>query len=775
MSAFPDFSTTLLKISSLFASPGWQHAERMRFAAMDLRLATYHERARQLLNNLTAALSLEPADELWHDFLIQLLRFGELLDARALHAASFGADARQVLWALGRDLAPGLGRTWGFWCLDEPIMPDLPGGDLWFLPHVHPDRSEALILPVEAVARWWRGLLDGPIDAIWQGEGDDRHRTFQTWLAGKATPDPRKIVEWYADDREFRYRLEVATPPETRTIRTLLLWARALEAAWKDLVSALTPDVAPDVADPMRNKALQLVELFRLAHHLTIASKASAPEEADALFQAAVPDWLARGAFRALLRTPEGRLPAAEECAVWLTEHFMSLVPGAPLEDIFRDAALDAPATPVPDVTVRADRAQLVASLNAGHAALHSVAPDRAALVEAALAEAQANPRAADMEADISYLSALDAVSKGDFDTARALLDRGLALCSGQGFGPVRLEMARLRLALSVAEEAFNQNRCEAAYRVLSRSIPPEQAERWLVGEAPWEHSMRLAAAELSQWFWQEALRPYPGAEIEAPLEENAAIFQAYATILYTGADEPQIRAFLADHKGVLKCKLRDVRGDTFFTMATKMVSYLTARLRAMPPIDDMHGSSSPTSPRELAASMLDTHHRVVRLLPTDVLNARDYLGQTALILAADRGDAELLEVLIARSVDLDAQDTLGRTALHAAARSNAPDCFRMLLEAGADPTRRTCEGKTPTILAAELGRERIFMHSLEHVRLKVTDEELREAYRFAAQNERQFKQIRAAYGKLGVKLGGRGAFREIMAATDRRRREPGL
>ena len=766
MTDFPDFPKTLLKFSSLFATPGWQAAERDRFAAIDMRSGRFTERTYQLLDNIREALSLPQDHELWSDFTKQLHHFGEQLDVRALHTATFGADERQILWALGRDLAPGLGRTWGFWCRDEAIMPELPGTDLWFLPRADPDRPERLVLPVAVIARWWRSLLEGPLESIWHQDGADRHRTFQTWLAGQATPTPRKLEEWFSDVRKFRYRAEIADPPETRTVRTLLLWARAIETGWKDLVAVLTPDLAPDDADPMRNKALQLVELFRLAHQLTVAPETNDPLSADRMFLAAVPEWLACGPFRPILPAPDGRLPAAKACAGWMSAHFRSLVPGAPLQDIFRDAAMDAPSTPVVEPAILGERQKLEALLVEGHAARQSKAHDRASKVEEALAQASAHPRSADMEADIQLLAALDTISKGDFDAAREILDRGLELCSKGGFGAVRLEMARLRLALSVAGEAFNQNRCEADFRVLSRSIPPEEADRWEIGKAPLEHSIRLAAVDLSAKFWENRVRLYPGAIIEHPLEESAPIFKAYVRLLLEGAEEQQIRGFLADHRGILKRKLRDVRGDTFFTMMTKMVLDRGAKLRAFPPDVYSHGHSSTSSPQALAVQIHETHLQLARLLPTDVLNARDYRGQTALMLAADRKDAKLVQTLIDRRVDLDAQDTLGRTAMHSAVRANAEECFKLLLAAGANPALRTFEGKTPAIFAAEFGRATIFRHRLRHTIRAMTQEELQEANSIAARNERAYKKVRTAYRMLGVELGGRQAFKEIISIS---------
>lgn len=760
MSPLPNFAKALLTTSSLFASPGWQAAERERFAAMNMRLETYEKRCSELLDNMRDALSLSPDSDLWKDFKRQLYHFGTTLDAYALHTVTFGADGRQVLWVIGRDVAPALGRTWGFWCLDEPIMPDLPGGNLWFLPHVDPDHSGRLVLPVEVIARWWRGLLAGPIEAIWEEEGDDRHRTFQTWLAGKATPTPRKLEEWYSDDRKFRYRADIPNPPETRVVRTLLLWARALETGWATLVAALTPDVPPDDPDPMRNKALQLVQLFRLAHQLTVTSAANDPVVADQMFRAAVPDWLARGDFRSIVTASSGHPNAPENSAAWLSECFRSLLPGEPLRDIFRDVAMNAPPDLVVKPAILALRLRLESCLNEGNVAWRSDTRNRAAKVKEALAQARANPRSADMEADIQYLAALDALSRGRFDAARKMLDRGRDLSATGSFGRVRLEIALLSLALSVAHEAFDQNRSEADFRVLFRSVPPEKAARWGLGHAPIAHSMRLAAVDTSRQFWEGGFRPYPGAIIEHPLEASSAIFKDYTELLFSDADERKIRAFLGKHKGALKRKLRDVRGDTFFTMTNKIVLDLVAKLRAISPFH------APLSNE--AARMHATYLRFVGLLPTDMLSARDYLGQTALMLAANSKDAELVKTLVDRRVDLDAQDTLGRTALHAAVRSDAIDCFKLLLDAGANPTLRTVEGKTPAIFAAEFGRAPIFQHRLAHRLRPVTKEELRLAYTIAARNERDYKKALSSYRECGVELGCRSAFMEIMALANR-------
>ncbi|MEY8838927.1 ankyrin repeat domain-containing protein, partial [Cribrihabitans sp. XS_ASV171] len=138
------------------------------------------------------------------------------------------------------------------------------------------------------------------------------------------------------------------------------------------------------------------------------------------------------------------------------------------------------------------------------------------------------------------------------------------------------------------------------------------------------------------------------------------------------------------------------------------------------------------------------------------------------LMLAADRKDLELLKILLERRVDRNAQDALGRTALHSAVRVKASDCFELLLEANVDKSLRTVEGKTPAIFAAEFGRARIFQNLLAH-HLTMPEWELRAAHSIAARNEKHYKKVRADYGREGVELGGRSAFKEIITACSKR------
>ena len=81
-----------------------------------------------------------------------------------------------------------------------------------------------------------------------------------------------------------------------------------------------------------------------------------------------------------------------------------------------------------------------------------------------------------------------------------------------------------------------------------------------------------------------------------------------------------------------------------------------------------------------LVAALLDGGTDLEATLP-------DYYGATALMLAAERNDADLAERLIAAGADPNGRDKNGDTALNWAAYYGHFDTARVLLDAGADPS----------------------------------------------------------------------------------------
>ena len=610
---------------------------------------------------------------------------------------------------------------------------------------------------------WWIEQIDAPLDRLWGEYDDERRRTLDNWKSGRRTPAISRIMEWFSDDYQFSYNSSDEAHLSTAQLRSLLLWARAIEQAYKDLVGYLTPGVAPNDADPMRNKALQLTELFRWSHEATLASHDLSVERERTKFSAAFPKWAKNSVFSAITTNENGDLPDPEIIGQFLSLMLMSMPDDNVLPDLFENLQARSPKMWMPNQERLGEREAVQATIENVLVTWGGDDPARQFYVASGLEKLRKLPRIDEFEADFAYLCALNALSSGNFDEARQHAEKALELCLTRSIGPLKLDIAKLNFALAVAQDAFNRASAERSFRILCKSVQPQDAARWKLGEGPIDHSMRLAAADHSAWFWGNIVRPYEGVEIEAPLQENSEIIRAYAGLLFSGASEVEVRAFKKKFGGQLKRKLRDVRGDTFFTVTSKMVPDLVRVMRQMPTY-----SGIPKEPSELANSMSATHLKLVRFLPTNVLDARDYLKQTVLMLAADRNDVDMVTALVARHVDIDAQDALGRTALHSAAKVGADRCFEVLLAAGANPTLQTVSGKTPALFAAEFGRATIFEMRLTCTEYEIGREELMEAHKLAQEAAEDFKAKRKAYAIQGYEIAGRRGFQKISELASR-------
>ncbi len=110
-------------------------------------------------------------------------------------------------------------------------------------------------------------------------------------------------------------------------------------------------------------------------------------------------------------------------------------------------------------------------------------------------------------------------------------------------------------------------------------------------------------------------------------------------------------------------------------------------------------------------AGRLETASEIVGFKPR--LEAADVLGNTALFYAADRGEPELIDLLVKGGAPVDAENRQGATPLIAAARAGHDLAIRRLLAAKADPRRTDYSGKSALDWARE-GRSPSIVRLLE-------------------------------------------------------------
>jgi len=109
-----------------------------------------------------------------------------------------------------------------------------------------------------------------------------------------------------------------------------------------------------------------------------------------------------------------------------------------------------------------------------------------------------------------------------------------------------------------------------------------------------------------------------------------------------------------------------------------------------------MATAATPDAPIEIGKLLLQKGARV---------NAKDWLGWTALMYASYYGRTELAKMLINKGAEVNAKSNVGWTSLMYAAYKGQADIGKLLIENGADVNAETPEGETALSIAASRGQ----------------------------------------------------------------------
>jgi ankyrin repeat protein len=93
--------------------------------------------------------------------------------------------------------------------------------------------------------------------------------------------------------------------------------------------------------------------------------------------------------------------------------------------------------------------------------------------------------------------------------------------------------------------------------------------------------------------------------------------------------------------------------------------------------------------------------------------NVRDTIDQTPLIVAADSGCKDIVEMLLQAGANIEHRNDQGETALISAAQEGHKEIVQMLLDAGANVNQENADGETALDLAVRLRQNKDLINLL--------------------------------------------------------------
>jgi ankyrin repeat protein len=277
--------------------------------------------------------------------------------------------------------------------------------------------------------------------------------------------------------------------------------------------------------------------------------------------------------------------------------------------------------------------------------------------------------------------------------------------------GSIAYATAHPRVALhrldprGVLLQAIRMDDVGAAREALSRGAPVDGARGTEKNPRPLILAIELGRPELVRLLLEHKADP----AIQSPLGEPALILavrggdlRTVQLLLAAGAS-PDVRA-----KGGFTALMEAARRGSTASVDLLVASGADPRATladGASAADVARRSGSPALAQKLARIGAPVAGASGRAAPApsgtaSKTAARASAGLPPIVEAARRGDAELVEKLLARGDDPATRDAEGDTALHRAAEEGHVAATRILLRAGADPDARGHEQSTPLMRA---------------------------------------------------------------------------
>lgn len=568
-----------------------------------------------------------------------------------------------------------------------------------------------------------------------------------------------KILDGHADDDEqatfVEYLSERYAPPSPRTIRQRLLVARTMQYGYVCLLKFLCPGVEPTCSDAQQNKLLQLIAIYKYIYNLTVDAWRNCGHQGEhaenTWFEEHLPDLSKEGLFLSIL--PSCRETANLEFAALLTHCFSDMQPGGELEDhvmFHAESILFSSPQSLERIAVKADEDDSAANLiermkksspwralqgesrfrvvgrvaqsgkltprarKASVQRLRELALTPSELIQTIFFElhtylnGERKNRPKDSQAKVEALLAEAEVSEGyelwravllqyrgkhllacnDFQGAAKLFREALEASNERHYGMLRGEVARECFATAVANHKLIVNNHEKYYR--------EMLVGGMLDDNEQIPSIEETARSVSKYFWETLYKPYYGFSNLKPRSEG--IFKDIVPELlqlFADYSSTSFKEWIKKNRKLLKTSLPDVEGNTVLILLMKMYGDFHQRL---PMIHQMAPAGSQDEVQQIH-NMLDGWKKFVEQLVKEApaqLNITDLKGQTPIMLAAERGDTNLVNTMLKAGADPDIQDWHGMTALHSAIKSHDTSCVDALLDHPCRLDKITCDGQSP-------------------------------------------------------------------------------
>ena len=253
---------------------------------------------------------------------------------------------------------------------------------------------------------------------------------------------------------------------------------------------------------------------------------------------------------------------------------------------------------------------------------------------------------------------------------------------------------------------------CTSAPEPCTESVAGLLYEAALRGDVPAMERCRARGADLNA-VWEDGLTP-----LDAAAQEGRTA--AVVWLLRHGARPqgggiygitPLMRAAENGHAETVRLLLereagaeaRDCEGDTALLYAVRRGRFAVAELL----LGVGKGPDTARLNRALLVAARRGEAPMLRLLVKHgaELEAKGAGGCAALAVAAGEGHAEAVHALMELGADPNAPDAEGVTPLMHAVSAGSEETVRCLLEVGADPSRGDARGRSPLLVAAETGR----------------------------------------------------------------------